>query len=550
MGRASRLRCACALFLAGIVQAQGTTTSCSLEEARLLAIDGASGDMLGVSIAIDGARIAIGAAGDDDLGIDSGSVYFFVSAAGPWSQDTKLLAADGQAGDRFGASTAIAGQTLLVGAREDEEAAADCGSAYVFVRGAAWSQEAKLIAADAAAGDQFARSVALFGDTAVLGAPFNDEMGSESGAAYVFVRSGAAWQQQAKLSAADASAGDQFGTCVSISGERVLVGSPLAGGTGAAYVFVRSGSSWSQEAKLEANDATGGERFGRAVALDGDDAVVGAPLDDDLGADSGSLYVFRRGLGAWSQAAKLLASDGAAADLLGWSVAIAQGRAVAGAVWDDDVGDKSGAAYLFAAHGGFWGQELKLLASAGGAYDSFGVSSAISGTQLAIGAYQSSVMGTGSAYALRVLGVPQTYCTAKLNSCGMPPAIAFSGAPSASQSSGFILSTSGAREGKSGLVLYGQNGPAAIPFQNGTLCVAPVGLKRGLPVVAGGGTPGPACDAQLSLDWNSFAAGLLGGNPQPWLRVPGATLHAQWWGRDTPNESLLSDALSFEVCPR
>jgi FG-GAP repeat protein len=539
----------CALTLSGAALGQGASPACALEETRLLAADGASGDQLGQAIAIDGSRIAVGAGGDDDLGADSGSVYVFLRVGATWTQEVKLTAADGQAGDRFGASASLASGSILAGAREDDDGGLDSGSAYVFALGAAWSQQAKLLGSDTTAGDQFGRSVCIWSDTAVVGAPLADAAGLDSGSAYVFVRSGAVWQQQAKLAAADASAGDQFGGSVSISGERILVGAPLAGGIGAAYVFDRSGSAWTQTSKLIAGDASGGDRFGRAVALDGDDAAIGAPLDDDLGSDSGSLYVFSRLAGSWTQVGKLLAGDGAPADLLGWSVAIGDGRAVAGAVWDDDAGDKSGSTYVFARVGGNWSQALKLAASAGAAYDSFGVSTAISGELVAVGAYQSSVMGTGSAYAVRLLAAPQVYCTAKLNSCGALPAITWTGIPSASASSGFLLSASGAREGKSGLVLYGNAGPATIPFQNGTLCVAPAGLKRGVPVVASGGTPGPACDAQLVLDWNAFAAGLLGGHPQAWLRVPGTAVQAQWWGRDTPSECLLSDALSYDTCP-
>jgi hypothetical protein len=146
-------------------------------------------------------------------------------------------------------------------------------------------------------------------------------------------------------------------------------------------------------------------------------------------------------------------------------------------------------------------------------------------------------------------GGPQVRCQAKTNSCGLLPAIAFSGAPSAAASSGFVISTSGARVAKSGLVLYGPNGPASLPFQGGTLCVAPQGLRRSVVVASVGGTPG-ACDAQFQLDWNAFAAGAAGGNPAAFLSNVGQRVDLQWWGRDTlANGSLLSDALGYEVCP-
>ena len=145
---------------------------------------------------------------------------------------------------------------------------------------------------------------------------------------------------------------------------------------------------------------------------------------------------------------------------------------------------------------------------------------------------------------------PSSYCTAKTNSCGGTPTIGWSGASSASASSGFLLTATGARDGKAGIVMYSSNGAANIPFQGGTLCVAPQGLKRGPSAFATGGTGGAACDATFSIDWNAFAAGTLGQAPPAFLSSPGQVVHAQWWGRDSlAAGSFLSDALSYTVCP-
>lgn len=180
----------------------------------------------------------------------------------------------------FGFAVGIDGETVGVGAPVDNTAA---GSAYVFVRsGTSWSQQAKLTASDAAAVDNFGRNVVgISGDTLVVGAPFDDTgAGTDAGSAYVFVRSGTSWSQQAKLTASDAAAGDAFGISVSISGDTVVAGAfnDDDGGTnsGSAYVFTRSGTSWSQQQKLTASDAAAGDQFGFSVSNSGNTVVAGA----------------------------------------------------------------------------------------------------------------------------------------------------------------------------------------------------------------------------------------------------------------------------------
>ena len=294
----------------------------------------------------------IGAWLDDDAGSTSGSAYVFVRGGGSWSQQAKLTAADAAAGDQFGLSVSVSGDTAVIGAFGDDDAGSTSGSAYVFVRdGGSWSQLAKLTAAGAAAGDQFGLSVSVSGDTAVVGAFGDDDAGSTSGSAYVFVRDGGSWSQLAKLTAAGAAAGDQFGRSVSVSGDTAVIGAWLdddgGSNSGSAYVFVRGGGSWSQQAKLTAADAAAGDQFGFSVSVSGDTAVVGAAGDDDAGSTSGSAYVFVRSGGAWSQQAKLTAADAAAGDLFGWFVSLSGDTAVIGAFGDDDAGSNSGSAYVF-----------------------------------------------------------------------------------------------------------------------------------------------------------------------------------------------------------
>ena len=278
-----------------------------IEEAEFLAADGAPGDQFGYSVALSGDTAVFGARFDDDdvNGVDSGSAYVFTRSGTTWSLQAKLTAADGAAGDQFGYSVAIASDTVVITANADDDDVngVDSGSAYVFTRsGTTWSQQAKLTGADGAAGDLFGVRVAISGDTALIGARFDDDdiNGVDSGSAYVFTRSGTAWSQQARLTAADGAAGDWFGYSVALSGDTALIGAHFVDDdvngidSGAAFVFTRSGTAWSQYAKLTPADGAAGDQFGGRVAMSGNTAVIGARLVDDVvrGVDSGSAYVF------------------------------------------------------------------------------------------------------------------------------------------------------------------------------------------------------------------------------------------------------------------
>ncbi len=209
-----------------------------------------------------------------------------------------------------------------------------------------WAGETKITAGDAGAGDQFGRSVSISGDYAIVGADNDDTGGDRSGSAYIFVRTDSGWVEQAKLTASDATSGDEFGYSVSISGDYAIVGARVDGDAteqaGSAYIFMRTDSSWVEQAKLIANDATPSDQFGWSVAISGDHAVVGAYNDDQ-----GSAYAFMRTGSSWSQISTITASDGESRDEFGFSVAISGDDAIIGARQDDDGGEDAGAAYLY-----------------------------------------------------------------------------------------------------------------------------------------------------------------------------------------------------------
>jgi len=351
--------------------------------------DGAARDYFGNSVAISGNTAIVGAVEDDDNGDRSGSAYLFDVASGV--QLAKLTAVDGAAMDLFGGSVAVSGNTAILGAQGDDDNGHQSGSAYLF-DAASGLQLAKLIAADGSRHDFFGYSVAVSGNTAIVGAHGDDDNGSRSGSAYLFdITSGL---QLAKLTADDGAAYDEFGWSVGISGNTAIVGQYYddhQGGSGSAYLFdVASGR---QVAKLTADDGAEDDLFGQSVAISGNTAIVGAYLDDDNGYNSGSAYLFDVASGR--QLAKLTAADGAARDWFGYSVAVAGNTAIVGAYGDDN---KAGSAYLFDVTSGL--QLAKLTAADGAVDDRFGDCVAISGNTAIVGAPYDADNGSmsGSAY--------------------------------------------------------------------------------------------------------------------------------------------------------
>jgi hypothetical protein len=373
------------------------------QQAYLKASNTGANDEFGRSVAVSGDTLVVGAPLEDSIatgvgGIQtnnaagaSGAAYVFVRTAGVWSQQAYLKASNTGANDEFGRSVAIAGDTIAVGAPREGSAAlgvggdqssnasAEAGATYVFTRTAGtWSQQAYVKASNTQAGDEFGWSVAVDGETLVVGARFEDsnatvvngsqvsESASAAGAAYVFLRSGGVWTQQAYLKASNAEAGDQFGTGVDVSGNRIVVGAPLedssatgVGGdqssnlgfdSGAAYVFARSGGAWTQQAYLKASNvdvAASADQFGFAVAIDGDELLVGAfsedgsatGVDGDQGSDgapdAGAAYLFVRSAAGWQQRHYLKASNAGTGDDFGRAVALSERLLVVGAPRDD-----------------------------------------------------------------------------------------------------------------------------------------------------------------------------------------------------------------------
>ena len=367
------------------------------QQAKLTAVGGAAGDRFGIATSLSGNTAVVGAYGKAGY---TGAAYVFVRSGGLWSQQAELTASDGAANDYFGASASVSGDTILIGAYRK---GTYTGGVYVFVRnGTTWSEQAKLAAGDTAQSDRFGFAVSLAGNTAIVGA---HGKASTTGAAYVYVRSGTVWSQQAKLTAGDGVANDDFGAAVSQSGETALIGAfGKASLTGAAYAFVRTGTTWAQQAKFTAGDAATSDQFGTSVSLSGDTALIGAY---GKGTNAGAAYAFLRSGTTWAQQAKLIASDRAAGDWFGISVGLVGDTALIGA---NGKTSSTGAAYEFDRSGTAWTQGAKLTANDGVAGDNFGWSVSLSADTALVGAYFKGSM-TGAAYVFGLARSQGDSCT-------------------------------------------------------------------------------------------------------------------------------------------
>jgi cysteine-rich repeat protein len=431
-------------------------------------------DLFGNSVALAGDTLAVAAPYEDSAAqgvggeqtnegaTESGAVYVFRRTGTAWKQEAYLKASNTETGDFFGTSVALSDDTLAVGAsyedsatqgvggNQDDNSAISSGAVYVFRRtGTDWQQEAYLKASNTGGSDYFGHSLALSGNTLAVGAwreasaaqggqgDQDDNSAPGSGAVYVFRRTGTTWQQEAYLKASNTGAEDLFGFSVTLSGDTLAVGAYVedsaaqgvdgnqadnsAPDSGAVYVFRRTGITWQQEAYIKASNTGVGDLFGYAVALSGETLAVGACFEasaargvggnqaDNGAPDSGAVYVFRRTGIAWQQEAYLKAINTDAGDEFGCSVALSGETLAVGARFeasaargvggnqDDNAAPDSGAVYVFRRTGTTWQQEAYLKASNTGTEDWFGWSVALSGDTLAVGARleNSAAQGVG-----------------------------------------------------------------------------------------------------------------------------------------------------------
>jgi hypothetical protein len=365
-------------------------------QTQKLTITGGRAALFGEDIAIDGDTALISAPYEDNY---NGSVYVYTCTGANWTQQQKLTPSDPGVDDTFGVRVALQGDTALIGA-DDEISQDSPGAVYVFTRaGTTWTQSQKLTAPGGTPFDVFAVP-ALDGDTAVISAPYDDDKGVDAGALYVYTRTGTTWTEQTKLYASDPLAGEWFGWEVSLDGDTAVATTydwwNDTVNPGAAYVFTRTGTMWTQQAKLVGSDTVPGDTFGYDVSLSGDTVIVGAVNDDDNGDYSGSAFVFTRTGTTWTQEAKLLPSDGRHWAWFGTSVYLEGNTALIGAADDYCPYAGQGSAYVFTRTGTTWTQQQKLRAADGKTQDNFGLPVRLGGNTAFIGAWYDPASGTDS----------------------------------------------------------------------------------------------------------------------------------------------------------
>ena len=468
-----------------------------LQESYIKASNNDSLDKFGKSVAIDGDTIVISAENEDsnqniitngigassnNSNTDSGAVYVYRKTGSNWNQEAYIKASNNDAGDKFGHSVAISGDTIVISSeREDSNqttitngsgassnnSSMDSGAIYVYRRsGNSWAQEAYIKAPNNDTDDKFGKVVAISGDTIVVGAENEDSnqksitnsssasydnSNMDSGAVYVFKRSGTTWIQEAYIKPSNSEAGDKFGHSVAIDGDTIVASTEkedsnqtsITNGSsasndnnnmdsGAAYVFTRSGSTWTQSAYIKAANNDPNDKFGKTVAISNNTIVVTSEAEDSNQAtisngqiassnnsntDSGALYVYKKNAGNWAQEAYIKPSNSDTGDKFGHAVAIAGNFIVASAEREDSnqsvISNGSGASnnnshvdsggvYVFERTGSTWAQIAYIKAANADAGDKFGKDVSISGSTIVVSSefedsIQSSITNGSSA---------------------------------------------------------------------------------------------------------------------------------------------------------
>jgi hypothetical protein len=337
-------------------------------------------DRFGTSVAMSGDYVIAGSPyADNGANTDQGAAIIFHRVNGNWVQQARLLAADGAVNDRFGISVSINGNYALVGAYQKDGAGADTsrGAAYVFLRtGNVWTQQAKLLASDGAANDHFGYSVSIYGDNIIVGAP-DDNVGAntDQGSIYFFSRNGTLWQQDIRLSTPGIL--NHHGYSVAMGSNHAIAGAP---GNSSAHIYIKGASIWSLTSSFtKTND------FGSAVSIDGETAAVGNPTY------TGAVYVFVRNTsGFWTEQASIDSPQPQPEDNFGIAVCLKGNQLLIGSPSNISGSGLPGNAFLFTRTGTSWAYTRRVDDSSPNAYAQFGNSVAFDGFNLAIGAHLQS----------------------------------------------------------------------------------------------------------------------------------------------------------------
>jgi len=364
----------------------------AVESQKITPVDTAYNSYFGWSTALsaDGKTVAIGAYLDNSPKVDAGAAYIFVKSGLSWVQQAKLVASDAYANDALGRSVDISddGNTIVVGSYQDDDMGSNSGAVYIFVRnGTTWSQQVKLDAIDGAKDDFFGYAVCISGDgkTIFVGSPQDDDNANACGSGYIYNRNGTSWILQSKFVPSELKAADMFGIAADLSqnGNVLLVGayrgSYIYLNQGAAYIFTRTNGVWKKTAVIIAPDPTYGANFGQAVNMASDGLTAFIGAYHDA-SSKGAVYVYTYSGSAWIMKQKLVGSDTVTGDNFGVSIAsTALGESVIiGSMLDASPLVGAGAAYIFVKTNGVWIESAKLTAHDALKNDNFGRAVAIS----------------------------------------------------------------------------------------------------------------------------------------------------------------------------
>ena len=361
--------------------------------------EGAMDDRFGLAVAIDGSWAVVGAPSDDENGPESGAAYLYKRTDGQWQQMQKIMATDGETGDSFGHAVSLSGHTVVIGALFDDDMGLDAGAAYVFsFDGIDWQQTDKLTVDQGDSLDFFGVAISQSNERILIGAHHHDAVANSGGSAFVFEQHNGVWTQTARLNASDTGAGDQFGFALSLSGNQALIGAhrhQLAGAeTGAAYVFEFKEGEWLETTQLTDPLGQHGDRFGIAVSLNNGQALIGASGYQQR---QGAAFLFESEATSWQLTSSLIADDGAPWDGFGLAVSLRDQVALVGAPYARPT--DTGAVYQFKQQGGQWPLSKQFTPAQSGEY-LFGISLDQSAEQFMVGAtgMDASLTGSGAVY--------------------------------------------------------------------------------------------------------------------------------------------------------
>lgn len=374
-------------------------------ESNITASDAQANDLFGTSVATSGKSILVGTPLHDASGLSSGAAYLYRPDGLGGNTETKILASDGEQGDQFGMDVALSGDNILVGAPGYDTEEFNAGAVYLFrPDGAGGLTETKIAASDSEEADTFGRYVAMSGENLLVGARYHNAAGHRAGAAYLYQPDGAGGLIETKFVASDAASNDLYGSTVAIAGDTILIGAPLhdagASNAGAVYLYEPDGAGGFTETKITASDAQPGDLFGFSVASSGDALLVGALQLQGSETSAGAVYRYQSSILGGFTETKITSSDGQSGDHFGTSVALADGNILVGARHHDGAGVSAGAAYLYRPDGLGGLTETKLSASDGQAYDNLGADVALIGHKSVVSApgHDGAAVDAGSVY--------------------------------------------------------------------------------------------------------------------------------------------------------